>query len=156
MKTKIYLACLISILMIFACQKEALIDDQKIIPNSPEQQQLAEIKQWLPENVELTSIETRENFENSAVSYSNKTINLTDCKGKQCYQVIPNYLNQMQLTANKFCQSMKVAVCCCTKGSEWCYQFTITPQFTCGATKAESKLIPESKYFENPIEYLKL
>lgn len=148
MKTKIYLACLISILMIFACQKEALVDDQKIIPDNLEQKQLAEIKQWLPKNVEVISIATKANFEKSLRSYSDKTIHLTDCKGKQCYQVIPNYLNQMQLTANKFCQSMKVAVCCCTKGSEWCYQFTITPQFTCGATKAESKLIPERKIFQ--------
>ena len=142
MKTKLFLLHLGAMLLLFSCQKEALT-----LATNPEQAipsiQLEFVDIMLPENVEVLPFQDEMLIGEIPIFFPDTTITLTNCEQQQCYRIIPNYLNQMQRTANLFCQPMNIAICCCVKGYERCFRFIVHPQFHCAELEEKIELLPK-------------
>ncbi|MEM6316919.1 MAG: hypothetical protein AAF960_04575 [Bacteroidota bacterium] len=130
--------CLL-LLFIFACQKEAPITEitnETIATDWPNP--LLEIKDLLPDNVEVLTDPTSTNRDNATTNvFFGEQVELTDCEQQHCHQFLPNYLRKMQRMANRFCMPIMVDICCCAKGTEWCYRFKVNPAFACGKLSKE-------------------
>lgn len=146
MKTKIFLGCLALVLSIFSCQKEELATTRIATPDSSYQAELAKIKELIPDNVELIpESKPLTRTIDPIIFFPDTIITLTNCQEQQCYRIIPNQLQQMQRTANLFCQPMHLNICCCAKGKEWCFRFIINPQLTCAPLEENRGLLLEKE-----------
>jgi len=143
MKTKIFLYCLAICLAATACKKETITSEETVVSSSsPYQQQLAELELLIPDNVEVIPMFESIINKDFPIFFPDTIITLTDCKEQQCSAVVPNYIRQMQRTANQFCQPMNIHICCCAKNYEWCFRFKIHPQFTCAPLEEDKFLQP--------------
>lgn len=142
MKTKIFLSLLALGLLVLACQKEALTTEQIAVPNKAYQAELTKMKAIVPDNVEVMPMSELLADADFSISSLDSIITLTDCRLQQCSEIVPNYIKQMQRTANQFCQPMNINICCCAKKYKWCFRFIIHPQFTCAPLEEEKFKVP--------------
>lgn len=150
MKTKIFLGCLVICFILAACKKERVLSEEIFPSNTLYQQQLEELELLIPDNVEILTRSTQITDHDFPIFLPDTTITLTDCKEQQCTLVVPNYLRQMQRTANQFCQPMTVNICCCAKNFEWCFKFKVHPQFTCAPLKKDKFIRSEKGILIEP------
>ena len=141
MKMKLILLGLSCLLILFSCQKEERIIKEIISPDSIKQEQLVQIKQLIPENVQI--VPDRIPIGNSPILNTDEIIRLVDCGEQQCYHILPSLIHQLQRTADKNCRAMILSICCCTNDRQWCFRFRIPPRIRCVNLGVSKQLLPE-------------